>query len=197
MTFMQRMVIAAMCIAFVAMMGWVLVDAVHPSHFAIRERPAASLHRRSHPQPQLPPGQQSLTGRVVHLADGDTLTVLASGQQYRIRLWGIDAPESQQAFGQRAKQDLGDKVFGRTVSVEIKDRDRYGRLVGVVILDRRNINLEMVRDGMAWWYRHFAPTAIDFEQAEHEAREAQRGLWADPDPQPPWYFRMQERHVRR
>jgi endonuclease YncB( thermonuclease family) len=75
----------------------------------------------------------------------------------RIRLWGIDCPESRQAFGARATQFTGDLAFGKEVSVQVKDVDRYGRTVGVVILpDGRNLNQELVRAGLAWWYRQYA-----------------------------------------
>lgn len=140
-----------------------------------------------------------LVGRVIAVADGDTVTVLdASRQQHRIRLVGIDAPERGQAFGNRARQHLADRVFQREVQVEYDKRDRYGRILGKIVLDGEDINLMMVRDGMAWHYRQFqrdqrpADRAL-YADAEREARAAGRGLWADAHPQPPWEFRRQNR----
>lgn len=140
-----------------------------------------------------------LVGRVIAVADGDTVTVLdASRQQHRIRLVGIDAPERGQAFGNRARQHLADRVFQREVQVEYDKRDRYGRILGKIVLDGEDINLMMVRDGMAWHYRQFqrdqrpADRTL-YADAEREARAAGRGLWADAHPQPPWEFRRQNR----
>ncbi len=140
-----------------------------------------------------------LVGRVVAVADGDTVTVLDdSRQQHRIRLVGIDAPENRQPYGHRARQHLAERVFQRDVEVEYDKRDRYGRILGKIVLDGEDVNLMMVRDGMAWHYRQFqrdqrpADRAL-YAAAEREARAEGRGLWADPQPQPPWEFRRQSR----
>ncbi len=96
------------------------------------------------------------TGRVVGVSDGDTITVLHNGKGERIRLHGIDCPEKRQAFGKRAKQLTSNLVFGKTVTVQFVDRDRYGRTVGVVLLpDGRSLNHELVRAGLAWMYRRY------------------------------------------
>ena len=88
---------------------------------------------------------QTITGKVVAIADGDTITVLdASNRQHKIRLDGIDAPESSQDFGSRAKQSLSDLVFSKTVTVISSKKDRYGRTLGKVMLDKRDINLEQI-----------------------------------------------------
>jgi len=141
----------------------------------------------------------TLSGRVVGVHDGDTITVLdANRTQYKIRLAGIDAPESKQAFGNRSKQNLSDLVFGKDVAVEWDKRDRYQRVVGVVLVDGHDVNLEQVRAGMAWWYRQYAKEQIPddrrlYELAENEARAAKRGLWADANPMPPWEWRRSQR----
>ncbi len=81
-------------------------------------------------------------------------------------------------------------VFGKTVTVQVLDRDRYGRTVGDVLLrDGRSLNREQVRAGFAWWYRRYAPDDEILKQLEQEARDAQRGLWADPHAVPPWEWR--------
>ena len=97
-------------------------------------------------------------GRVVGIADGDTITVMHDGRGEKIRLYGIDAPEKGQAFGNRAKQFVSSLAFGKEAKVEVKDYDRYGRTVADVILpDGRNLNHEIVKAGFAWWYRKYAP----------------------------------------
>jgi endonuclease YncB( thermonuclease family) len=134
-----------------------------------------------------------IVGRVVSIADGDTLTVLdKSDLQYRIRLFGIDAPEKTQPFGKQSKKNLADKVFGETVRVEVVDIDRYGREVGRIYLGERFINLEQVRDGCAWRYTSY-DRHHEFDAAEAAARAQRRGLWSDPHPTAPWEFR----HARR
>jgi endonuclease YncB( thermonuclease family) len=129
-------------------------------------------------------------GRVVGVSDGDTITVWHDGNGERIRLNGIDCPEQGQPFGKQAKQFTSTRVFGATVTVQKKERDRYGRTVADVILpDGRYLNRDLVTAGLAWWYRKYAPGDTDLEQLEQEAREAKQGLWADPDPIPPWEWR--------
>ena len=125
----------------------------------------------------------SFSGNVVAISDGDTIRVMHNGRAERIRLWGIDCPEKRQPFGTRATQFTGDLAFGKDVKVLVRDVDRYGRTVGEVILpDGRSLNRELVRAGLAWWYRHYAPNDRELERLEAEARTARRGLWADKEP---------------
>ena len=135
------------------------------------------------------PVSQTVTGRVVGVHDGDTITVLTiSNQQSRVRLSGIDAPELHQAYGNRSKQALSAKVFGKTVVLSVTGKDRYGRTVAEVWLDQQWINLEMVREGWAWMYRRYSASR-ELEAAEQQARERKLGLWADGNPVPPWEYR--------
>lgn len=137
----------------------------------------------------------TLNGRVVGIADGDTITVLdATHQQHRIRLKGIDAPESKQAFGNVAKRELSDLVFGKAVDVRYYKEDRYGRLLGIVFFGGQDVNLAMISRGLAWHYKHYQrdQAPLDRERyafAEDQARQAGIGLWRDPNPTPPWDFR--------
>lgn len=136
-----------------------------------------------------------LTGKVVGVADGDTITVLEAGQkQHRVRLAGIDAPESGQAYGKASQKSLASMVAGKAVRVEWHKRDRYGRLVGVVIADSHDVGLLQIERGMAWHYKEFAAEqrpedAQRYAAAEVEARLSKRGLWADDAPMPPWEWR--------
>ena len=146
----------------------------------------------------------TLTGRVVGVADGDTITVLdADRQQHKIRLQGIDAPEKAQPFGQRSKESLSRLVFGKDVRVDWKKRDTYKRIVGKVwvqpascptcpmTLDAGHAQITV---GMAWWYRKYAKEQSPqdrgaYEFSEQEARARRVGLWSDADPVPPWEWR--------
>jgi endonuclease YncB( thermonuclease family) len=139
----------------------------------------------------------TITGRVVGVADGDTVTVLDdSNTQHKIRLAGIDAPEKKQAFGQRSKQSLSDLVFNKQVTVETDKKDKYRREVGKILLTGQDVNLEQVTRGFAWHYKQYEQEQSPndrklYDFAEKEARAARRGLWADADPLPPWDFRHQ------
>jgi endonuclease YncB( thermonuclease family) len=142
---------------------------------------------------------QTLIGTVVRVADGDTITVLDSAHhQYRIRLQGIDAPEKGQAFGNASRKHLADLVGGKAVIVRWTKHDRYGRIVGTVFIDDRDVDLEQVKTGMAWFYRYYQSelTPEDrkrYAQAEDEARAAKLGLWQDKNPMPPWEWRRLHR----
>jgi endonuclease YncB( thermonuclease family) len=135
-------------------------------------------------------------GRVVCIADGDTITALREGnQQVKIRLYGIDCPERYQPFSRKAKQFISEMVFGKEVEVEPVDIDRYNRLVAQVTVFERLVNEELVNAGFAWVYTRYChrPICERWKVLENEAREARRGLWADPNPIPPWEFRRQKR----
>ena len=122
---------------------------------------------------------EDFSGKVVDITDGDTIRVMHNGAPERIRLWGIDCPESKQPFGTRAKQFTGDLAFGQTVIVRVRDVDRYKRTVAEIILpDGRNLNQELVRAGLAWWFERYARRELILRDLEQEARAARRGLWA-------------------
>ena len=134
------------------------------------------------------------SARVIGISDGDSIVILTADKtQHRIRLWGIDAPETGQEFGSRAKQTASGLAFGKTVKILPRDKDRYGRTVAEVILpDGRSMNREMVRQGMAWWYRQFAPHDAELAGLEAAAKAARLGLWGQPNPVPPWDWRRGE-----
>lgn len=137
-------------------------------------------------------------GKCVGITDGDTVKVLRDGVSIRIRLHGIDAPEAGQPFGRRARELVGELVFNQTVSVRPIEFDRYRRVVAEVILpDGRSLNREIIRAGMAWWYRKYAATDAELKRLEAEARGARRGLWADHEPVAPWEWRRRVRAARR
>jgi endonuclease YncB( thermonuclease family) len=136
-----------------------------------------------------------ITGRVVRVADGDTVSVLDShNTQYKVRLHGIDTPERDQRYGRTARDALSGMVAGRNVGVVVLGKDSYGRTDGTVYLGERNINLAMVAAGHAWWYRYYAPDEHLLEAAEDKARAERLGLWAEPNPVPPWEWRRQQKY---
>lgn len=136
-------------------------------------------------------------GKVVGVSDGDTFTLLtADKKQIKVRLSEIDAPESAQPYGTRAKQALSDLIFSKDVQVVKEDIDRYGRLVGHVYVDGIHVNRKMVEDGMEWVYRQYLKDK-SLLQDEQQAREAKRGLWNLPSTEqvPPWEWRKGSRTV--
>ncbi|HFG8026080.1 TPA: thermonuclease family protein [Salmonella enterica subsp. enterica serovar Oranienburg] len=135
----------------------------------------------------VPAVQATLTGRVVRVIDGDTVVVLtAPATEVRIRLAGIDAPEKGQPFGQRARQFLASRGAGRVVEISGDSRDRYGRTLGTIWTDGRDINAELVCSGMAWAYRVR-------NEVQNPAREQKKGPWQESSPVPPWQWRKQRR----
>jgi micrococcal nuclease len=132
---------------------------------------------------------ETFTGPVIGVTDGDTISVLRAGRREVVRLRGIDAPERRQAYGERAKQHAAALAFGKVVAVEAAGRDRHGRLLAEVRLpDGRSLNQELVRAGLAWWFRRYS-TDPTLGRLEAEARAARAGLWADRLPVPPWEWR--------
>ena len=133
---------------------------------------------------------------MVSVADGDTITILdASQKQTKIRLYGIDCPETRQPFGTKAKEFTSKAVFGKTVSVTVKDTDRYGRTVGIVWTERKTLNQSIVKVGLAWWYQYYAKDAKDLQLAEIYAKKAKLGVWSQPNPIAPWDWRRGKRPV--
>lgn len=141
--------------------------------------------------------KETISGTVVKVMDGDTLGLRTRERGFiKIRLYGIDAPEHGQAYGNRAKQALSLLALKKTVSVVVKYTDQYKRLVGIVLADGQNINEQMVQNGYAWVYRWFCqePEKSRWLELEKEARIARRGLWSTTKrPLPPWKWRQQHR----
>ncbi|MBD5418326.1 MAG: thermonuclease family protein [Desulfovibrio sp.] len=127
--------------------------------------------------------RSEFSGKVVRVADGDTITVLVPGnQQEKVRLYGIDCPEKGQAFGQKARRFTADRVAGRNVTVSVLDTDRYGRAVGVVKTeDGRILNQELLANGYAWLYTRYCTASFcsEWQAQEMRAKKAKAGLWAD------------------
>lgn len=132
-----------------------------------------------------------IEGKVIAITDGDTIKVLDKDKQtFKIRFAEIDAPEKDQPYGQKSKQALSDLIYNKKVKVIQSDIDRYGRVVGYVYFNEQNINLEMVKLGMAWVYTYYSKDE-KFREAENEARAKKIGIWSLQEDQimPPWEWR--------
>lgn len=140
---------------------------------------------------------ETFEGRVVGVNDGDTITVLAGkAQQIKVRLYGVDCPESKQAYGNQAKAFTATAVFGKVVRVEVSGRDRYGRTLGIVYGPEGSaLNRDLLINGLAWVYERYCvrPECAQWRNDESTARSAQRGLWSDVKLVPPWEFRKSSR----
>lgn len=130
------------------------------------------------------------SGKVVGVSDGDTIIVLYQQTPVRIRLYGVDAPESRQAFGTQAKNFTSQSTFGKTATIYSKGSDRYGRVLGWVFIGKRCVNTELVRSGLAWWYRQYSPRKTKLRDLEVQARARRVGLWRAARPVAPWDFRQ-------
>lgn len=142
-----------------------------------------------------PAGSTMLTGTVVAVQDGDTLTLQTRGGSEQVRLQGIDAPELAQDFGDAARLALGQQTLGQSVTVATSQRDRYERVLGLVFrMDCTEVNQEMLALGMAWFYTAYAceldtPRRQRFAAAQTQAMAQARGLWIQRTPLAPWVFR--------
>lgn len=141
------------------------------------------------------PQAPRFSATVTNIVDGDTIDVRdEKGNSYRIRLKGIDSPEKHQAFGYDARQNLTSLIAGKTVSIEWQKIDMHSRIVAKVSLDSVDVCLEQIKGGLAWHFKQFEDEQIEidrklYSEAEAEAKTAERGLWRDPSPVPPWEFR--------
>ena len=142
----------------------------------------------SRPKPKM-----AITGRVLEVYDGDTITVLSGQNKFRVRLFGIDAPEVLQEYGIQARDRLRELILGQVVTVEVLNVDQYGRAVAIIRKDLQEVNTEMVRSGAAWHYVQYAAGENDLANAQQEAKKAQAGIWQNNHPVPPWDYRKQSK----
>lgn len=128
----------------------------------------------------------AISGKVISIHDGDTITILQNKQQIKVRLFGIDAPELKQPYGKKSKQFLANLIAGEVVEVEENGKDRYKRTIGTIYLNGADINAQMVANGYAWAYRKFSKK---YAPQESKAKKQGLGLWRDKEPIPPWEWR--------
>ena len=140
-------------------------------------------------------GHKLLEGLVTKVQDGDTVTLSSAASVYQIRLDGIDAPELAQPFGSLSQSALSKAVLGKSVKVAYSKTDQYGRIVGAVFADScQYVNLEQVSAGLAWFYKAYQcelsePARLQFMQAQGKAVQEKAGLWAQGNPEAPWFYR--------
>ena len=137
-----------------------------------------------------------LSGTVVAVHDGDTISIRTRDATIRVRLYGIDCPEYRQPFSARARQFTSKMAFKRHVTVRGQGTDQYDRLLGRVFVDGVELNEALVRNGLAWHYEiRVSDRAL--AEAERYARAARVGIWSEPKPVPPWRWRRQQAPVER
>ena len=132
--------------------------------------------------------------KVIKVVDGDTFYGLSdSNEQIKFRIFGIDAPERNQAFVNVSRQYLSELIFGKTVGIKVQTKsDRYGRpVVWVYTGDGKDVGSEMLKAGMAWHYKEY-DSSPEYAENELSAREARKGLWLESNPVAPWDFRRKK-----
>lgn len=130
----------------------------------------------------------SFIGKCVGVSDGDTISVMRDGEAVKVRLSGIDCPETKQDFGSAAKKATSALVAGAEVKVEWEDVDRYKRILGTPYVNGTNVCVYLVESGFAWHYTQYSSDS-GLSRAEKAARKAKLGLWSRPDAVAPWEFR--------
>lgn len=133
------------------------------------------------------------TGQCTSVSDGDTITVQSGRQEVKVRLHGIDCPEKDQPGGKEAKAYTERAVLHKSVVIHPTDTDRYGRTVAWVVVGGQSLNAFLVAEGHAWWYQKYAPRERSLGEYQSQAQKARRGLWAKPNPIPPWDWRKKDK----
>ena len=137
--------------------------------------------------------------QAVKVSDGDTLNVQKVengkfvGEVMKIRMFGIDAPEKTQDYGIESKQALEKLVNGKTLEIEEKNRDRYGRTVAVVYVNGKNVNEEMVKNGNAWWYQEYDKKDTKMQAYQENAKKNKLGLFGKRGYVEPWNYRKEKK----
>lgn len=135
------------------------------------------------------------SAKVIKVSDGDTITVLTQNKEsIKVRLYGIDAPETKQDFGKASKQYLSSLIAGRIVEVKSNGQDRYGRVLGTIYLDNADINAKTVEEGYAWAFVKYSKI---YAAQQSKAIKNKAGLWRQKDPQAPWDFRKAKKRKQR
>ena len=141
----------------------------------------------------LPIQSKTLKGKIVRVSDGDTIVLLDStNTQHRIRLDGIDCPEKGQPFGRKATDFAKELTLGKTIVVEWEKKDRYNRILGVVYADNINVNKELLKNGLAWHYKHFNNDQ-ELADLEQQAKDKKLNIWSEKNPIEPYKWRKGER----
>ncbi len=171
-----------------AVAGLVLILLVFSAARVFRDRSSKRSHPASAPtlENKTVAVSQKLTVTVKKVQDGDSFVARLDNGSVTIRLFAIDCPEYKQSYGREARAFAASIIEHKAVQVEVVDRDRYGRIVGLVTVDGRLLNEVLVREGWAWAYRRYSDR---FVPAEKEAKAKRKGLWRGTNPEPPWLYR--------
>ena len=140
-------------------------------------------------------GSKCINGQIERVIDGDTLVVNDNGITHRIRLYGVDCPEtlrkgywSTQPFAAKSKAfSVG--FAGKQAMVIVHGKGYFGRLIGEIFVDGRSLNRELIRNGLAWWAKDYAPKDLDLKRLENNARKLRIGIWSQQNPISPWTHR--------
>ncbi|WP_394996130.1 thermonuclease family protein [uncultured Helicobacter sp.] len=134
-----------------------------------------------------------IQGKIIKVYDGDTITLYANHTKYKIRLYGIDAPELNQNFGKQSQENLQSMCeIGNEAIVEIKNKDRYNRLVGILSCDGINANKKQLESGYAWAYTEYISNIqekLEYNSLQKKAKDLKLGLWSEKNPIKPSEFR--------
>ena len=158
-------------------------------HFIIALLCLIALQASAGTSPAVIESNDQITGTVFQVKDGDSIVVRSEGKFIEVRLHGIDAPEWKQPYGDKAKKKLRSLVLFKEVILKPVTVDSYDRLVSIVYVNDKNINLEMVKTGNAWWYKRFANKDKALKKAQANAKSEKLGLWYEKKPIPPWEWR--------
>jgi len=132
-----------------------------------------------------------IAGKVVTVIDGNTLEIFTSeNETYKILLYGIDSPELDQEYGEKAKRFLEKLTLNKSINVEIQGKDRLGNRLGIVMIDGEDPREKLLEEGLAWTAER--NPIVEFETIKEKSREKGKGLWKEKDPTPPWIFRRQQ-----
>ena len=137
--------------------------------------------------------------QVLKVSDGDTINIQKVengkfvGEMLRIRMYGMDSPEKTQDYGSESRQALEKFVTGKNLSVEVKNKDRYGRTVAIIYANGKNVNEEMVKTGNAWWYQEYAKNDTQFEKYQENAKQKKLGLFSRKGYTEPWNYRKEKK----
>lgn len=130
---------------------------------------------------------QTYNGTIIRVIDGDTFAFQTTEGSLTVRMDGIDSPERNQPFGIEST-DFMKQYLHKEATLKANGVDRYGRTLGVLYVDRKDINLLCIKGGFAWHYKQYSKD-VQYSQAEEYARKNKLGLWALQNPIPPWDWR--------
>lgn len=138
-------------------------------------------------------GLSQITGKVTYVSDGDTFHLITSeGNKIKVRVADIDCPERSQDYGLEAKEFVVREIKDKTVSLQIKETDRYRRKVAFVTYSGKDLSEELLKNGLAWHYKRYSNKEY-LGNLEMIAKESGKGLWSVANPIAPWEWRKQKK----